>query len=219
MFLLLLAVGFAVVPWIPKDYIERFESIETQQDKEGHSTEARKEILRDAWQVFVDVPWGVGVHAFPIVRQIRFGRSQDTHNLYLEIATNLGAQGLIIFFGFVISLIQILLRLVASINHQIELIRRLLVGVLSGSPALESLQEQVKSLEVMRATSLSVLMFLIIRLTLGLFGMDLYEIYWWFALGITVAIWNLNTVARRRTSVLCGAAQFTKDKYNRDVAL
>ena len=87
------------MPLIPSGYIERAETIFTQKDKEGNSTGTRKEILRDAWTVFLDNPLGVGVGAFPAVRQQRFGRTQDTHILYLEIGTNLGIQGLIIFFG------------------------------------------------------------------------------------------------------------------------
>jgi hypothetical protein len=30
--------------------------------------------------------------------------------------------------------------------------------------------------------------FLLLRLILGLFGMDTYEIYWWFVLGLTLAV-------------------------------
>jgi len=204
--LFILAAGFVATPWIPKDYIGRFESITTQKDKEGHSTDLRKEILRDAWQVFISAPWGIGVGAFPAVRHDRFGRIQDTHNLYLEIATNLGIQGLIAFFGLITAISRALLQLINSVNQQIDLVKRALVGTSLQSPVSWRLQEQMKDLQIMRATSLSVLMFLVIRLALGLFGMDLYEIYWWFALGTTVAIWNLNTVARRRTNILCCAA-------------
>ena len=41
------------------------------------------------------------------------------------------------------------------------------------------------------------------RLVVGLLGHDLYEIYWWFALSLTVALLNMNERAKQRT------AQFT----------
>ncbi len=43
---------------------------------------------------------GVGVGSF-LLRFARFGRSQDTHNPHLEVATNLGVQGLVIFLGLI----------------------------------------------------------------------------------------------------------------------
>ena len=204
-FLVLLIAGFAAVPFIPQDYIGRARSVFTQEEVEGRSIEARKEILEDAVRIFVDNPLGVGVHAFPMVRQDRFGRSQDTHNLYLEVATNLGIQGLIVFSGFVLALLRILSRLAASIDRQIELVEQ----VLSRPPpanATDRSREHLRDLRIMRATCKAVYIFLIIRLGLGLFGMDLYEIYWWFALGTTVAIWNVNVVARRRTDMLRDSA-------------
>lgn len=205
-FLVLLIAGFAAVPFIPQDYIGRARSVFTQEEVEGRSIEARKEILEDAVRIFVDNPLGVGVHAFPMVRQDRFGRSQDTHNLYLEVATNLGIQGLIVFSGFVLALLRILSRLAVSIDRQIKLVEQVLSRPPPASENINCLRGHLRDLQVMRATCRAVYVFLIIRLGLGLFGMDLYEIYWWFALGTTVAIWNVNVVARRRTDMLRDSA-------------
>jgi len=36
--------------------------------------------------------------------------------------------------------------------------------------------------------------FIMIRLVLGLFGMDLYEIYWWFAFSLTISLSNILTI-------------------------
>ena len=36
--------------------------------------------------------------------------------------------------------------------------------------------------------------FIYARLFLGLFGMDTYEIYWWFAAGITMSLWRASEV-------------------------
>ena len=56
-FLMSLAVvAIITIPIIPADYIERFDSIITGKEKEGGSIEARKEILKDAVQIFIDHP-------------------------------------------------------------------------------------------------------------------------------------------------------------------
>src|SRR5262249_46774344 len=83
-----LGIAAMAVPLVPLSYVERFDSIFTGVDKEGQSTEMRREILRDSWAILQSHPFGVGVGAFPAVRKATFGRVQDTHNLYFEIATN-----------------------------------------------------------------------------------------------------------------------------------
>ena len=161
-------VASATVVFAPADYKERFQSIFTMQEKQGASAETRVEILSDAIQVFLAHPMGVGVGAFPLVRTEMFGRGQDTHNLYLELLTNLGPIGLV---AFCILVYQIL-----KVNKQIQ--KQL---------SKASLPDQ----QFIYAVSRSIEAFIWARLFLGLFGMDTYEIYWWFAVGITVAVYNL----------------------------
>jgi hypothetical protein len=43
-----------------------------------------------------------------------------------------------------------------------------------------------------KAMSRAIIAFIYARLFLGLFGMDTYEIYWWFSLGISIAIYRIN---------------------------
>lgn len=202
-FLVLVLISGISFPLIPSDYLERAGTIFTQKDKEGASTEARKEILADAWKIFLMNPLGVGVHAFPTVRNMYFGRTQDTHNLYLEIATNLGIQGLAIFTGFIIALLRTLARITKSLTHQIEWIEEALSKPLPEDINIKDYQNHLHDLLIMKMASQAVFAFIIIRLSLGFFGMDLYEIYWWFALGTTIAIWNLNTVAKNRSINFC----------------
>ena len=45
--------------------------------------------------------------------------------------------------------------------------------------------------------------FIWVRLLLGLFGMDLYEVYWWFAAGLAVSLLSLAEATGRRTAWLC----------------
>ena len=96
--LIALALGAAILPILPEQYVERFKSIGGE-EAEGQSKATRIVILQDAWHIFSKNPLGVGVASFPAVRIQEFGRKQDTHNLYLEVATNLGIQGLIVFGG------------------------------------------------------------------------------------------------------------------------
>lgn len=203
LFILIIFLGVVGFKFIPEAYVKRIDTIFTQQEIEGGSMNARKQILQDAWEIFIENPLGVGVGAFPAVRQDQFGRSQDTHNLYLEIATNLGLQGLIIFFGVIFSLCQVLLKLQANLATQIKKINH---AILYSEGVMEiystDLRSHLYDLRIIQAASLSVFIFVVIRLGLGLFGMDLYEIYWWFALGLTLALWNVNLVSQCRTSVL-----------------
>lgn len=159
------------VSFLPADYLGRFESIFTLQEEQGASASKRIEILKDAVAVFISHPWGVGVSAFPSVRLEMFGRMQDTHNLYLELLTNLSIFGVIAFGYFV----TIIIRTNRFIQVQIKNSPRFIDG---NGP-------------LVYACSRAVVAFILARLFLGLFGMDTYEIYWWFAAGVTMSLWRI----------------------------
>ena len=178
----LVLVGILTVSIIPSDYIGRFDSIFTEQDKEGASIEARKEILSDAWQIFQEHPLGIGVSAFPKVRMEKFGRYQDTHNLYFEIATNLGIQGLIVVSLLFYKIITTLKQVRRSAREYIDL------AINAGNAHLKFMVEDLKFIEAVASATIT---FVIIRLALGLFGMDMYEIYWWFAIGIAFSTYSM----------------------------
>lgn len=175
------------IHYIPEQYKGRFNSIFTGKDKEGHSTEMRIEILRDAVAILFEYPLGVGVGAFPSVRRAKFNRIQDTHNLYLEVATNLGFQGFIVFMIFVISMLRLLNRIEKRFNRCIDTLKEFeLKNMLYRSEVV-----LLKDSEFLEATAKSIFLFICVRLGLGLFGMDLYEIYWWFALGVGGALFRI----------------------------
>jgi putative inorganic carbon (hco3(-)) transporter len=189
--LVLISLAILSIPFIDKQYVERFESIFTEEEKEGQSIETRKQILSDAINIFREHPFGVGVSAFPTARAKYFGRNQDTHNLYLEVATNLGIQGLIVFIILIVKMMRCLSDTRARINMQ----KRILLDKIALIKAKEDgifIQDHVEKLRFMEAVANAVIMFLIVRLILGMFGMDLYEIYWWFSVGLTVALFNMN---------------------------
>jgi putative inorganic carbon (hco3(-)) transporter len=156
---------------VPDSYKERFTSIFTGQEKEGASSEKRKEIIADAIELYLTYPMGVGVQAFPKVRGEMFGRRQNTHNLYLEVLTNIGPIGFIVFITFVIKLIQL---------------NNLNIKRLHSTDGFEKIDNTL-----LLNLSKAITGFILLRLVLGLFGMDLYEIYWWIALGLSLAISKL----------------------------
>lgn len=211
--LLLLFAGIVGLNYIPGEYVQRFESIFTQSESGGDlvdpsmealhggdsSKEARIQIIRDAVEIFITHPFGVGVAAFPSIRYDTFGRSQDTHNLYLEIATNLGIQGLIIFSLFIYHLYKSLLR---TRNKLMLDIKQLKVKKLQNvdAPLREEVMRHSDDLRFILAICESVVLFICVRLLLGMFGMDLYEIYWWFFLGLTLALANIVKIAHGKTS-------------------
>ena len=163
--LLLFAVFFIALPVIPTASKDRFGTMFKSNEERGRSANKRMEIITDAFEIAAKYPFGVGVQAFPHVREVEFGRKQDTHNLYLEILTNLGPLGFIAFWVFVISLIRT--------NRKSQKI------------LLEKRQFFIA--EVCYIINL----YIMCRLVLGLFGMDLYEVYWWFAAGFTSALAKL----------------------------
>lgn len=160
----------AFVIFAPADYLHRFQSIFTMQEKEGASAETRIEILKDAVGVYLANPLGVGVGAFPLVREAMYGRTQDTHNLYLELLTNLGPLGLIAFFVLIFRILRE--------NYKMQ-------------KQMEALTLDNKQFII--ASSKAIVAFIYARLFLGLFGMDTYEIYWWFAVGVT---FSLNSIVQ-----------------------
>ena len=199
------AFAVAAVVFVPGQYFERFTSIYTMEEKEGASSTTRMEILKDAVDIFASYPFGVGVQAFPAVRKTTFGREQDTHNLYLEVATNLGIQGLFVFGLLVFKLLQTLRSSEKEIVRQIGLLREKMTA--GGSPPdapVPGIEAHIKDLTLVAACARGLFLFVIVRLVLGLFGMDLYEIYWWFAIGLTIAIFNIGRAAGKKTMTLCG---------------
>jgi len=190
----ILALALVLIPFMPTQYMQRFNTIFTGKDIEGASIEKRKTIIKDSIKIFAWHPFGVGVAAFPAVRNKYFNRRQDTHNLYLEVATNLGIQGLIAFLMFMYAMMKSLSYLRRSLAGQLVTTKALLR---KDSPS--SYRQHMNDLNLMQATANSVFMFLLIRLMVGLFGMDLYEIYWWFAMGLTIALLNMNIWAIQRT--------------------
>lgn len=202
---IVLALGAVVVMVLPDQYIERFESIGGQ-EKEGHSKQTRMQILDDAWTIFMENPLGVGVASFPAKRMERFGRSQDTHNLYLEVATNLGIQGFIVFCFMVTYMMTGLHRSSRAFGAQRRRLARMGRHKVPQSWR-KTLNGHDRDLKFLQSVANATGGFIFIRLVLGLFGMDLYEIYWWFGAGVAMSLAALEVMARRRTRQILNAVE------------
>jgi hypothetical protein len=194
----LFAIIIVLAPYIPEQYTDRFETIFTGQEKVGQSSAKRKQILIDAVEIFLDNPFGVGVGAFPKTREQYFNRAQDTHNLYLQIATELGIQGLLLFTVLIFMLFMVLNRVVNDANEQLSSLKNKLT-VESANFAIES---HIKDLQLIQATAYALKMFIVARLALGLFGHDLYEIYWWFSIGIASSLYAIIQKSNNKTEHL-----------------
>lgn len=201
--LVMVLVLIGAVVYMPDQYVARFESIFTGEEAEGDSDGKRLEILADAVEILADNPLGVGVAAFPIVRKQVFGRTQDTHNLYFEVATNLGIQGLIAFLLLITAIMKVLADNRQSLQKQLEKIDR--IKVEKDSERDELVTAHKRNLELFIAVSKAITLYLIIRLVLGVFGMDMYEIYWWIVIGFVFALSKLVYISQSQTKALLEA--------------
>lgn len=211
-FILVASVILCVaVPLIPQSYKLRFNTIITGQDIEGHSIERRKEILNDATKIMKRYPLGVGIAAFPQVRMEMFGRFQDTHNLYLELITNIGIQGFIIFVIFILKMLLTYSKIEQTIHVQLGELTSLLNDNHKDKSWMDRYSQAFidhkDDLNLIRAAALAGMGYTIIRLALGLFGMDTYEIYWWIGLGLAVSLFNIHETSNLITNELMADAR------------
>jgi len=198
-------VGVAVFPLLPAQYVERFKSIGGQ-EAEGHSKETRIVILQDAWEVLLRNPIGVGVASFPAVRLQMFNRKQDTHNLYLEVATNLGVHGFAVFCFLIYAMFAAIAEARRMLIRESRRLHVLLKSPDLSPSLIRLVRAELDDLRYLHAIAQATAGFLVVRLALGLFGMDLYEVYWWFAAGMAFCLLMISSLAHRRTSLLVESA-------------
>ena len=72
-------------------------------------------------------------------------------------------------------------------------------------------RKHLHELSYLRATAQAGAGFIVVRLVLGLFGMDYYEIYWWFAAGLVFVLSGL-VVTTMKFSRSCVAAVQERDE-------
>lgn len=183
--LLGLAVGTIVISVLPKQYIGRFESIGGE-EAAGHSKDKRIQIMKDAWAIWKENPFGVGINGFILVREREFGRNQDTHNLYLQLLTHIGIQGTVIFLYFMIALYVAFHRAVARLER--------LRGTLAGLARAPDTDRRTRRLlartygdaRYVTAVAQAGRLYLLMLAVNGIFAHTLYLICWWMASGLAI---------------------------------
>ena len=200
-FLVLAAVlSIVALSVLPRSYQERFSTIFSGEEKEGHSKESRIELFYDSLHVFETYPLGVGMGAFPSVRARDYGKiPMDTHNLYTQILAEVGIQGFIVFIALVYKVLKTLHNLENNLKADIETIRSRIERAPPAFGQDENVSGHLRDLRFMQAVCSATFAYIVVRLALGCFGHDLYEIYWWIACGLAIALTNIYAAAIPRT--------------------
>lgn len=199
-FAVILLVGAVGLPAIPPQYESRFMSAFVGEAAEGHSKEARIELANDAWSLFLANPQGLGIYAFRYAREAQLGKEQyDPHNLYLQMLVEIGLPGSLLFA----LLMGAVWRELRSSEMALAASERQLEAMVAETPEAEQRRRRhLADVRFMRGTASAFLAFIFTRLVLGVFGHDLYEIYWWLASGASIAIVNMTPVADARTAAI-----------------
>lgn len=116
---LVVALSLATIPLLPSSFTQRMSSIFDPDEDPTGSREARKRLLREAYQAYVDHPvFGLGAGQFlnynPSEREEAWHQS---HNAFLQVASELGTGGLLIFLVIVWSGFAAGLQAVKALRH------------------------------------------------------------------------------------------------------
>ncbi len=181
----------------PLEYKERFLSSFTGEEKEGRSSDARLELLKDSVYVFVENPGGVGLKNFALVQQSEGRRAQDTHNLYTQILAETGIQGFLFFMGFILTVLSKARSAIIRFRILLDSLQRLASDNEIRRPQIN---QDIEDARLMVAVSLAITAYILVRLVLGIFGHDLLEIYWWMAAGLVLSLLKVEAVMKQRIS-------------------
>jgi O-antigen ligase len=96
---LVVAASLATLPLLPSSFTSRMSSIFNAEEDPTGSREARKQLLREGYQAFLDHPvFGLGAGQFQNYQpENREEAWRETHNAVLQVAAELGIVGLIVF--------------------------------------------------------------------------------------------------------------------------
>jgi O-antigen ligase len=94
-----IALSFVTIPLLPASFTQRMSSIIHPEEDPTGSREARKRLLRESWQAYLDYPvFGLGAGQFHNYNPAHREESwSEAHNAWLQVASELGTGGLLIF--------------------------------------------------------------------------------------------------------------------------
>ena len=100
-----IALSLITIPLLPTSFTERMSSIIHPEEDPTGSREARKRLLREAYQAYLDNPvFGLGAGQFhnynPNGREETW---REAHNAWLQVASELGTGGVLVFGVIVVS--------------------------------------------------------------------------------------------------------------------
>ena len=173
--IIFIMLAIMAVVFVPPQYKERFRSIYSGKEKEGHSKQSRILLYKNGFKVFIEHPFGVGICNYRFYHEKRFGRAMDQHCLYTEALSEIGIQGFVAF-------LLLLLKIDKVLRNNLEKIKY----YLANSDLISN--EKFSDLNILMAVTKSTQIYFWLRLFLDIFGMDLYGITWWFVIGIASSI-------------------------------
>ena len=200
--LVVILIGSLALAYIPDQYKGRFVSSFKGQEKEGASKDTRKGLLRDSWHVFLDNPQGVGIGCFMIVQKREGRNAQPTHNLYTELLSETGIQGFFAFFAMLYLVLKSLRGLKSSFHEKLTSLTAFAESHSGDAATAYVMQKEIKDLVFLENVCSATILYIYVRLSLGLFGNDLLELYWWIAAGLTLALDQINQVISIRVRQL-----------------
>lgn len=204
--LVVILIGAIALAYIPDQYKGRFVSAFKGKEAEGASKETRIGLLRDSWHVFLENPQGVGIGCFMIVQKREGRNPQPTHNLYTELLSETGIQGFIAFFAMLYLVLKSLRRLKSSFHDKMTSLTAFAEGHSDKVAALDAMQKEIMDLDFLENVCSATILYVYIRLILGIFGNDLLELYWWIAAGLALALDNINQTVTIRVQQLMTSA-------------
>jgi O-antigen ligase len=194
----IIASALAAVLFVPTVYKERFISSFTGKEAEGASAATRKALFVDSVHVFAENPLGVGLGGFKLYQAAKGRNAQDTHNLYTEILAEAGIQGFICFGIFMGVVLRRAVSTRKALRALVEELERL--AWVQATDLRVLIEEELRNARLLLATTTAVIVFIGVRLFLGVFGHDFFEIYWWLAAGLVVSLHNMQQIAVGRLS-------------------
>lgn len=197
--LVLLVSVATTASFMPPEYKQRFMSSFTGQEAEGQSSATRKALLVDSLNTFVENPLGVGIGGFRQYQAMHGRNAQDTHNLYTQILAEAGIQGFICFVMLVFVILRKAFRCRRGFTSIVDGLSHTPLG---GNESKDASAVEQRNAQLLLATTNALIVFVIARLVLGLFGHDFLEIYWWLAAGLVMALHKMRLVAERRCEEL-----------------
>lgn len=141
------AMCLAGIPLLPPSFVLRMSSIYNADEDPTGSREARQRLMREGYEAFLDNPVvGLGAGQFSNYQpESREEPWRETHNAVLQVASELGVFGLLLFIALVGSGFTAVLRAVAALRrtlrpppngssarHELELFGAALVASLTG---------------------------------------------------------------------------------------